>query len=103
MANQPEKKLKCGGVIAVIWKNVAMYKGKESEYYSVSFERRYKDKDGKWQPTSSMRLVDLPDIELLSRKISEEYKLSVVTGKNGSDNAKSAPDKYEGIDEEEVL
>ncbi|MFH2106506.1 MAG: hypothetical protein ABII22_04545 [Candidatus Micrarchaeota archaeon] len=106
MANQPEKKLRCGGVTAIVWKNTGTFKGKESEYYTVNFERNYKDKDGKWQSTHGMRAQDLPDIELLARKIYESLRFSEVNGKgsNGSSNSNSsAAGSYDGIEEEELL
>ncbi len=70
--NQPEKKFSTGAISATVWKNTAIGKdGKAFESHTVSLQRRYKDKTGQWQSTNSLRLNDLPKVELV---VKEAYK-----------------------------
>jgi hypothetical protein len=73
--NMPEKRFSTGGIIATVWKNTQAANGKEYEYKTVSLQRRYADKDGKWQSSSSMRLNDLPKAALV---LEEAYKYLVL-------------------------
>jgi hypothetical protein len=64
--SMPEKKFRAGAICATIWKNKTTSKvGSEVEYATISLDRNYKDKDGKWQNTGSMRLNDLPKAALV--------------------------------------
>lgn len=59
--NKPVKKFKAGAVTATVWENPGTTKeGNVTTYKTVSFERRYKDKNGEWKTASSLRLNDLP-------------------------------------------
>ncbi len=59
--NLPEKKYSAGAISATIWRNEGKSKdGEASEYFSVGFDRKYKDKEGNWKTTSSLRVADLP-------------------------------------------
>lgn len=68
MANMPLKKFRVGAITATIWNNEAREGG---EYKTVSFERGYKDKDGVWKTTSSLRMNDLPRAALVIQKAYE--------------------------------
>jgi len=69
---QPEKKFSTGAISATVWKNEGKSKdGTEREFNSVSLERRYKDKDDKWQSTTSLRVSDLPKVALVANKAFE--------------------------------
>jgi len=68
--NLPEKKFRAGAVTATIWKNSSA--NGDGEYATVSFERSYKDKNGQWQTTNSLRVNDLPKAKLVLDK-SYEY------------------------------
>ena len=47
--NYPEKKFRAGGVSATVWLNKGHnVKGEETEYKTISLERSYTDKEGKW-------------------------------------------------------
>lgn len=76
--NQPEKKFRAGAVSATVWKNAG--KGTQSneqfEYRSVSFERSYKDPQGNWKTTNSLRINDLPKALLVLEKAYEFIALS---------------------------
>lgn len=43
-------------IVAAVWRNTSQ-EGKS--WYSVTIERRYKDKDGKWESTGSFGADDL--------------------------------------------
>ena len=69
---QPEKKFRAGAVCATIWKNEAQGKdGEMVSYRTVTLQRGYKDKEDKWQNTGSLRLNDLPRLQLLLNKAYE--------------------------------
>jgi len=69
---QPEKKIRAGAISATIWNNEAVNpKGELNFYSTISIERSYKDKEGKWQYTNSMRLSDLPKAALVLNKAYE--------------------------------
>lgn len=77
-ANRPEKKIRAGPISATIWKNNLNSKdGQSFEVRSVNIERGYKDKDGTWKNTSSLRLNDLPKAKLV---LEEAYRYLVMKG-----------------------
>lgn len=68
----PIKKFSVGGIQVAIWEN----EGKEgAQFNSVSFDRRYKDKDGNWQSTTSLKMNDLPKAILALQKAYEYLSL----------------------------
>ena len=68
----PIKKFSVGGIQVAIWEN----EGKEGvQFNSVSFDRRYKDKDGNWQSTTSLKMNDLPKAVLALQKAYEYLAL----------------------------
>ncbi len=70
--NIPEKKFSTGVVTATVWQNHGRSRtGEIVEYRTVSFQRRYKDKNGVWQNASSLRLNDLPKASLVLQKAYE--------------------------------
>jgi hypothetical protein len=70
--NQPEKKFRAGAVSATVWRNKGQDKeGSEVEYKTISIERNYTDKEGKWQSTNSFRINDLPKAEVVIKKAYE--------------------------------
>ena len=71
--NAPEKKFKAGAVTATVWKNKTE---DDKEYSTVSFERSYKDKNGEWQKTSSLRVNDLPKAAMVISKAYEFLAMS---------------------------
>ena len=69
---QPEKKFSVGAISATVWKNSTLNKDKEPvEYATISFDRRYKDKEGNWQSTNHLRTSDLPKAILVLNKAYE--------------------------------
>ncbi|MFA5796758.1 MAG: hypothetical protein WC916_01820 [Candidatus Woesearchaeota archaeon] len=74
--NMPEKKFRAGAIAATVWENDAVRDGKKVTYKTVSFERSYKDKDGAWKSTSSLRVIDLPKASLVLNKAYEYLVLN---------------------------
>jgi hypothetical protein len=69
------KHIRVGGVEATIWKNE--YDGKTS--FSVTLQRSYKDRNGVWKTTYSLRQNDLPKALLALQKAFETVALSRVS------------------------
>ncbi|MBS3169319.1 hypothetical protein J4210_02440 [Candidatus Woesearchaeota archaeon] len=64
--NLPEKKFRAGAISATIWLNKGqLASGLESEYRTISIERNYTDKEGKWHSNNSLRINDLPKARLV--------------------------------------
>lgn len=77
--NVPEKKFRAGAVCATLWKNHGVKDGQISEYTTVTFERSYKDKEGNWQTTTTLRVNDLPKAAVVLQKAYEELVLREFT------------------------
>ena len=59
--NKPVKKFQAGGVSAALWMNKTTLKdGRQIESLSVTVDRRYKDNDGEWQSSGSLKENDIP-------------------------------------------
>ena len=70
--NFPEKKFRAGAISATVWVNKAHRdNGEDMEYKTVSIERAYTDKEGKWQSTSTFRLSDLPKLTAILQRAYE--------------------------------
>lgn len=70
--NKPEKKIQAGAVSATIWQNETTNKNSESvTFRTVSLQRRYQDKEGKWQTAHSLRINDLPKASMALNKAYE--------------------------------
>ena len=69
--NQIEKKFSTGGISATVWRNESKIEDKEGEYWTISVDRRYKDKEGNWKSTNSLRVNDLPKMALVASKAYE--------------------------------
>ncbi len=69
--NAPEKKFVSGPVSAAIWQNQAAGKNGVVNFRTVSFQRVYKDKNGKWQNSNTLRVNDLPRAMLVLQKAYE--------------------------------
>jgi len=72
--NLPIKKFRAGAVVATVWNNKT--KEGDGEYQTVSFDRSYKDKEGAWQRTTSLRMNDLPKAALVLQKAYEYIALA---------------------------
>jgi hypothetical protein len=55
-----------------VWRNCGKAKtGEAVEYRSISFDRRYKDPEGNWKSTTSLRISDLPKAIVVLNKAYE--------------------------------
>ena len=82
--NKPNKKFKAGAVSAIVWANEMLDKqGKSFSVYTVAFERNYKDRDGNWKSTNSMRVNDIPKLRLVAQE-AYEYLLRKGSDDNGN-------------------
>ena len=80
--NTPEKKFRASPITATIWTNEVKFKDEEPRMYrTISLERSYKDKDGAWKSTNSLRVNDLPKAILVLNK-AFEY-ISIKDDSNG--------------------
>ena len=69
---KPVAKFKAGQVAAAIWENEITSKaGTKVPMLKVTVARRYMDKDGNWQTSSSLRVNDLPRAGLVLQKAYE--------------------------------
>lgn len=70
--NLPEKKFSTGSLTATVWQNHGIGKtGEQISYRTVTFQRRYKDRNGLWQTANSLRINDLPRASLVLQKAYE--------------------------------
>ena len=56
----PLKKFRAGQVSCALWENEATVNGRSVRMLKASVERRYKDKDNKWQSSSSFSRNEIP-------------------------------------------
>ena len=71
-ANRPVAKVGGRGVTASVWKQTTK-EGKE--FFTVTVQRSYTDKDKQWQNTGSFRLQDIP---VLTAALNDVYNKYVV-------------------------
>lgn len=70
--NFPEKKFRAGAISATVWLNKGKSaKGLDTEFKTVSLERSYMSKEGKWQSTATLRTADLPKAAVVLQKTYE--------------------------------
>ena len=69
---QPDKKFKIGAVSMALWKREVNGRYGNRLVYACTFERSYKDKDGKWQQSKSFFANDLPKLRLVIDKAYDE-------------------------------
>lgn len=75
MGNKPIAKFSVGAVSAAVFRNETEKDGKTIAYHTVSLQKRYTDKDGKWKSATSFRIEDLPKAELC---LSSAYKFAAL-------------------------
>ena len=83
MTEQPEKKFSTGSLSATIWQNKGKSRnGEEVSFRTVSFQRRYRDKNGEWKTTNTLRTNDLPKASLVLQKAYEYLVLKGIEDNN---------------------
>lgn len=70
-SRMPIKSLRAGALQVAIWENENVIDGTARKFQTASFERRYKDRNGQWQSTNSLRVNDLPKAAMLLSKAYE--------------------------------
>lgn len=82
--NIPEKKFSTGAISATVWENQGKSKSGEAvSFRTVSLQRRYKDKEGNWQSTNTLRINDLPRVSLVLQKAYEYLVLKDIQTSQG--------------------
>lgn len=71
---QPVARIKFGRVRASIWEN----KAKDGSYHTVTFDRFYRDRDGKPRNSNSFAIADL----LLLAKVADQAHTSICQNLN---------------------
>ena len=79
---KPEKVIKSGLVQASIFFNKIEVKGKELTIPSVSFNARYKDKEGNWKDTNKLDLNTLPKAIFVLTKTYEYLIFNSISKEN---------------------
>jgi len=70
--NSPEKRFRASPVSATVWSNEIKTKtGELAIFRTITLERSYKDKEGLWKNTNSLRVTDLPKAVLVLQKAYE--------------------------------
>ena len=84
----PEKKIKVGNIQVAVWRN----KSKTGDtFYSVSFEKYYKDGDD-WKSTTSLNRNDIPKAILA---LEEAYKFLMVRKSDQEIISEAIQDEHE--------
>lgn len=83
--NRPKKVLKIGNIEAAAWEKTTQ-DGKV--FYSYSFQKSYKNAEGKWANTAFFNASDLPALAMLAASISQ--KSARVVDMEAKANAKQA-------------
>lgn len=74
--NKPQKTFRAGAISVTVWNNTTEKKGETVEYSTVTFDRSYKDDQGSWKTTNSLRVNDLPKAALVLQKAYEHLALA---------------------------
>jgi hypothetical protein len=72
----PQIKFNAGAISATVWENSGTSKaGEPVSFNTIQVSRGYKDKEGNWQNTTSLRINDLPRVALVLQKAYEHLVL----------------------------
>lgn len=67
----PEITFRHGACSASVWENNYRKGNQDYTVKNITFQRQYKDKDGKWQSTNSLQVNDIPKAVLVLNKAYE--------------------------------
>jgi hypothetical protein len=74
--HEPVKKFSTGTITASVWENEGIGQdNKPTTFNSVTFQKRYKSKDGEWQTANSYNASDLPKLKLVLEQAYEYVSL----------------------------
>jgi hypothetical protein len=79
--SQPKTSFRSGSCVASIFANTRQDGDRVYEQLAVSFQRRYRAKDGKWKSTTALGISDVPDAILVLQKVWEFARLKENNGK----------------------
>jgi hypothetical protein len=83
-SSKPLKSFKSGALQVAIWENENLgADGQPQLFRTVSFDRRYKDKNGEWKSSNNLRVNDLPKAALMLQKA---YEYLILTGEDNEEN-----------------
>lgn len=81
----PIKSFKSGALQVAIWENETLSDtGQVQSFRTVTFDKRYKDKNGEWKSSNNLRANDLPKAALILNKA---YEYLILTGEDDNENA----------------
>lgn len=73
--NKPVLQYRAGVISVSLWENEGKeYDGKPSTFLTAQIQRGYKDKNGEWQNTGTLRVNDIPVVQMLLQKAFESAK-----------------------------
>ena len=70
-SNKPITQFRAGNVSASIWKKSVDINKKSVDFYSVTIQKVYKDKDDELQNTNTFNREDLVKVDIVVRKATE--------------------------------
>ena len=80
--NKPVKRFQAGRITASVWRNVRkMDNGEDATMFSMTLDKRYRDKDGNWQGSNSLHVNEIPRAVFVLNKA---YEFLIM--KNRSEN-----------------
>ena len=94
--NKPIKKFRAGVLSVAVWENTGTSKrtGEPVKFNTITTDRRYKDKEGEWKSTRTLRINDMPKMILLLQKA---YEYFILKGTNANSDS-AIP-----VNEEEIV
>ena len=78
----PIKTIREGDCSVSVWHRVYAVKGKMTDFYSLTFERSYREKSGDWKYTKSFSIEDLPKLVTLIHMV--ESAVSELRSEDGA-------------------
>lgn len=74
--NRPIAQHRAGVLCVSVWENEGKeYEGKKSTFLTVSVQRSFKDKNDEWAHTNTLRVNDIPVVQMLLQKAFEQAKM----------------------------
>ncbi len=72
-SRQPDRKFRCGGIVASVWVNNTGESGLRAK---IQLLCHYQTNDGQWQSTTSFNINDLPKVMTVTRRAYEWLALT---------------------------
>ena len=60
VGNKPVKKIRAGQISAALWENEIEVNGQTKTVLKATLDRRYRDRNGKWQSSQSFSRNEIP-------------------------------------------